>query len=172
MSDIQNLSNQEAVKKMQELGSGEVCLLCTFSEEQEENLQFRPMATQAIDDNGHFWFFSDRRSHKDEQIDEYNKVYLLYSNPGKQNYMCIEGSAFVSRDQAKVDELWNPIAKAWFKEGKDDPYISVIEVTPHKAYYWDTKHGKMISFLKVLASVVSRKTMDDSVEGELQVKPE
>lgn len=168
MGDIQNLSDQEAVKKMQDLGKDEVCLFCTFGE--EEDLEFRPMSTQAIDDNGHFWFFSDRRSHKDEQIDEYNKVYLLYSNPGKQNYMCIEGSAIVSRDQAKVDELWNPAAKAWFKDGKDDPYISVIEVTPHKAHYWDTKHGKMISFLKILASAVSGKTMDDGVEGELHVK--
>lgn len=172
MSDIQNLSNKEAVKKMQELGNEEICLFCTFGEGDDEELQFRPMATQAIDDNGHFWFFSDRRSHKDEQIDEYNKVYLLYSNPGKQNYMCIEGSAVASRDQAKIDELWSPIAKAWFKGGKDDPFISVIEVTPHSAYYWDTKHGKMVAFLKILASMVARKTMDDSVEGKLQVKPE
>lgn len=170
MTDIQNLSDQEAVKKMQELGNGEVCLFCTFNEGTEENLQFRPMATQKIDDDGHCWFFSDRRSAKDEQIDEYNKVYLLYSNPGKENYMCIEGSAVVSRDQAKVEELWTPIAKAWFKGGKEDPYISVIEVTPLKAHYWDTKHGKMISFLKILASAVSRKSSDDSVEGELRVQ--
>ncbi len=172
MSDIQNLTDQEAIKKMQELGNGEVCLFCTFGEGEEENLQFRPMATQSIDDNGHLWFFSDRRSNKDEQIDEYNKVYLLYSNPGKQNYMCIEGSATASLDKAKVEELWNPIAKAWFKDGKDDPYISVIEVIPHRAHYWDTKHGKMVSFLKILASVVSSKTMDDGVEGELKVKPQ
>lgn len=169
MSDIQNLSDQEAVKKMQELGNGEICLLCTFGEGEDEELRFRPMATQAIDDNGHFWFFSDRRSHKDEQIDEYNKVYLLYSNPGKQNYMCIEGSARTFRDQAKVEELWNPMVAAWFKDGKEDPYISVIEVTPHKAHYWDTKHGKMVSFLKALAAAVTRKTTDDNVEGELQV---
>ena len=172
MSDIQNLTDKEAVKKMQELGNEEICLFCTFGEGEEENLQFRPMVTQAIDDNGHLWFFSDRRSHKDEQIDEYNKVYLLYSNPGKQNYMCIEGSAVVSRDQAKVEELWNPTAQTWFKDGKDDPYISVIEVTPLKAHYWDTKYGKMVTFLKVLASVVTRKTTDGNVEGELKVKPE
>lgn len=172
MGDIQNLSDKEAIKKMQELGNGETCLFCTFGEGEDEDLQFRPMSTLAIDDNGHCWFFSDRRSAKDEQIDEYNKVYLLYSNPGKQNYMAIEGSAIASRNQAKIDELWNPIAKAWFKDGKDDPYISVIEVTPHKAHYWDTKHGKMISFLKILASAVTRKTMDDGVEGELRLKPE
>lgn len=167
MGDIQNLSNEEAIKKMQELAGNEVCLMCTFGEKEE--MTFRPMSTLKVDDNGHFWFFSDRRSHKDEQIDEYNKVYLLYSVPGKQNYMSIQGSAVLSNDKARVDELWNPIAKAWFKDGKDDPYISVIEVTPHKAHYWDTKHGKMVSFLKILASVVSGKTMDDGVEGELHI---
>jgi general stress protein 26 len=167
MGDIQNLSNEDAIRKMQELAGNEVCLMCTFGEDEE--MTFRPMSTLKVDDHGHFWFFSDRRSHKDEQIDEYNKVYLLYSVPGKQNYMSVQGSAILSNDKAKVDELWNPIAKAWFKDGKDDPYISVIEVTPHKAHYWDTKHGKMVSFLKILASVVSGKTSDDGVEGELHI---
>jgi general stress protein 26 len=168
MGEIQNLSDQEAVKKMQELAKDETCLFSTIDE--TGGLDFRPMSTAAIGDDGHLWFFSDRRSHKDEQIDEHNKVYLLYSNSGKQNYMSVEGYATISRDQAIIDELWNPLVKAWFKEGKDDPNLTLIEVTPEKAHYWDTKHGKMISFLKIVASAVSGKTMDDGVEGELQVK--
>ena len=59
------------------------------------------------------------------------------------------------------------ICKGWFQEGKDDPNISVIEIIPDEAYYWDTVHGKMISLLKIAASVVSGKTMDDGIEGNI-----
>ncbi|MEO7834943.1 MAG: pyridoxamine 5'-phosphate oxidase family protein, partial [Ginsengibacter sp.] len=52
---------------------------------------------------------------------------------------------------------------------KKDPNISVIKVIPENAYYWDTAHGKMISLLKIAASVVSGKTMDDGVEGKLEI---
>jgi general stress protein 26 len=168
MGDIQNFNDKEAVKKLQELAKDETCLFCTFGE--DESLTFRPMSTLKVDDKGHFWFFSNKESNKDHHIDEYNKVYLLYSIPGKQHYLSVEGKAYLSDNQAKINELWNPIAKAWFKEGKEDPAIDIIEVKPTKAHYWDTKHGKMVSLLKILTSVVSGKTMDDGVEGELKAR--
>ena len=46
---------------------------------------------------------------------------------------------------------------------------SFIKVTPSEGYYWDTKHGTAVAFLKMAASVITGKTMDDSVEGTLEV---
>jgi general stress protein 26 len=40
------------------------------------------------------------------------------------------------------------MAKTWFKEGKEDPNISLIKVIPEDAYYWDTKNNKMVSLIK------------------------
>ena len=53
--------------------------------------------------------------------------------------MSIFGTAEILFDKNKVEEMWTPIAKAWFTEGKDDPAISLIKVTPQEGYYWDTK---------------------------------
>ncbi len=66
-------------------------------------------------------------------------------------------------------ELWTPMVKAWFTEGEDDPSITVIKVTPVDVYYWDTKNNKLVSLIKIAASVVTGKTMDDGVEGKLNV---
>ena len=38
-----------------------------------------------------------------------------------------------------------------------------------KIVYWDTKHNKMVQLLKIAASIVIGKTMDDSIEGELNI---
>jgi hypothetical protein len=43
----------------------------------------------------------------------------------------------------------------------------VIGIIPDEAYYRDTVHGKMVSLLKIAASVVSGKTMDDGIEGNI-----
>jgi general stress protein 26 len=59
--------------------------------------------------------------------------------------------------------------KTWFTEGKDDPRITVIQVTPTDGYYWDTKHGNFIAGIKILIGAATGKTLDDSVEGTVRV---
>ena len=41
--------------------------------------------------------------------------------------------------------------------------------TPTKCECWDTKHNKILQLLKIATSMVTGKTMDDSVEGELKL---
>ena len=76
----------------------------------------------------------------------------------------------MTRDREKIDELWSEIAKAWFPEGKDDPHLTVIKVTPEEGFYWDTKDGKLASMIKIAASAVTGKTMVEGVEGTISVR--
>ena len=57
------------------------------------------------------------------------------------------------------------MAKTWFKEGKDDPGISLIKVTPEDAYHWDTKNNKMVSLIKFAMGALGIAPKDD---GELK----
>ncbi|MEP6467521.1 MAG: pyridoxamine 5'-phosphate oxidase family protein, partial [Parafilimonas sp.] len=54
-------------------------------------------------------------------------------------------------------------------EGKDDPRITVIKVTPENGYYWDTKHGQAVALVKMVAGAIAGKTMDDSIEGNIKL---
>jgi len=62
--------------------------------------------------------------------------------------LSIFGRAQIVNDRSKIEELWTPMAKTWFKEGKEDANISLIKVIPEDAYYWDTKNNKMVSLIK------------------------
>jgi general stress protein 26 len=75
----------------------------------------------------------------------------------------------ITRDKNKIDELRDGIMRAWFTEGKDDPRVTVIKVTPTDDYYWDTKHGEAIAFAKTIIGAISCKTTDDSLEGKISV---
>jgi len=165
-AEIDNLTHEEAIDKMKELVKhNDICLFAT--QMADSSLHTRPMSTQLIDDDGNFWFLSADDSDKNAEIMNDNRVQLFYSDPGNAEFMTVTGEAFVSRDRNKIEEIWSSVAKAWFKEGKEDPRVTVLKVKPEEAYYWDTKSGKMISMLKILASIVSGKFPDDGIEGRI-----
>ncbi|HLP19724.1 MAG TPA: pyridoxamine 5'-phosphate oxidase family protein, partial [Chitinophagales bacterium] len=79
------------------------------------------------------------------------------------------GRAEIIVDAAKAEELWTPLAKAWFQGGPTDPELTLIKVSPEQAYYWDTKSNKMVSMMKILISTVTGNKNDDGVQGKLTV---
>jgi general stress protein 26 len=167
MGDIKALSERDAIKKMQSIAGHEVAMMCTSSGNQAMNT--RPMQTLKIDDDGCFWFMSKKGSTKNQEIVADSKVQLCYSVPGKSAYLSVHGTATISRDQKKIDELWSPLARAWFPEGKDDPNITVIKVSAICGHYWDIKHNKMVQVAAVAMGAITGKPLDDSIQGALRV---
>ncbi len=167
MGTKQDLQNQEAIKKIQELvEAANICLFAT--ELTQVPLSVRPMSTSKVDDDGHIWFFSRKDSDKNEHILEDDQVQLLYSNNSSSEYLSLYGHAEIVRDRNKIEELWTPMAKAWFTEGKDDPSITLLKVTPQEGHYWDTKNGKVISLIKIAVSALTGKPSDIGVEGKVE----
>ncbi len=165
---IENLAQNQAIDKIKEIvKAADIGMFTTALT--NFPLNSRPMATQDADDEGNLWFFSEKGSTKNEEIESDNRVQIFYANKSSSEYLSVYGTAEISTNREKIKELWTPIVKAWFPEGDDDPSITIIKVTPVDAYYWDTKNNKLVSLIKIAASVVSGKTMDDGVEGKLTV---
>jgi general stress protein 26 len=165
---IRNLEDREAIQKLKTLVKhNNICMFITFLT--EIPMQARPMSAQEVDNEGNLWFLSSKSSNKNFEIGEDARVQFFFANTGNSEYLSIYGHAEVLRDREKIEQIWSPIVKAWFQEGKDDPDLSVIKVTPEDINYWDTKNSKMVSLFKIMTSVVSGKTMDDGVEGKLRI---
>ncbi|GAB2558471.1 pyridoxamine 5'-phosphate oxidase family protein [Spirosoma aerophilum] len=165
----EDLIGSEAGKKIKELvDKSSTCFFCTKIKTGEP-LQTRPMSVQKVDEKGNFWFLSASDSHKNATIQSDNKVQLLFQGSDYSDFLSIYGEATISTDKALIKELWEPILKAWFTEGVDDPRITVIKVNTQEAYYWDNKHGDAVAFVKTIAGAIMGKTLDDSIEGTLTV---
>jgi general stress protein 26 len=168
MGDTQNLSNTEAIEKMQDIAKdADICLFATNLTTLP--ISARPMSTQKVDDEGNLWFLSSKTSSQNEDIQADSRVQLFYSQKSSSEYLSVYGEATVMQDREIAQELWSPMAKAWFTEGVDDPDLTVIKVSPLEAYYWDTKSNKTVSLLKIIASVVTGKSSDDGVKGKITV---
>ena len=169
MGDVKNLRAADAVEKIREIAKdANICMFVT--DLSNLPLTGRPMATQEVDEEGNIWFMSNRNSDKNKEIDNDDKVQLFYSHTSNYEYLSIFGRAEIVNDRLKIEELWTPMAKTWFKEGKDDPNISLIKVIPEDAYYWDTKNNKMVSLVKFAMGAIGITPKDDGgIEGKLKV---
>lgn len=167
--NVKDLEGKKALEKVKELAEGaETCFFCT-SIKTGLPVSVRPMALQQVDDEGNVWFMSAKDSQKNEEIAKDPFVHLMFAKNKHAGFLNLYGVAEISFDQAKIDELWTPSTKVWFTEGKEDPRISLIKVTPTQGHYWDTKNGAVIALAKMAFSLVSGKTFDDGVEGAIDL---
>jgi general stress protein 26 len=167
--NIKPLEGAAAIEKIKELTKkADTCFFVT-NIKTGLPVSARPMSTQKVDDEGNLWFLSVKDSEHNKEIAQDPFVHLFYQASAHSGFVNIYGTAEISFDKAKIDELWDPIVKVWFTEGKDDPRISVIKVEPLQGYYWDNKHGNIVAFAKMALSLATGKTLDDSVEGKLSL---
>ena len=143
----------EAILKLQTLIEGiDFCMLTTMD---GGYLRSRPMSTQEFEFDGDLWFFSSSNTHKVEEIAKDDRVNVAYSKPADNTYVSLSGRAVVINDPAKIKELWNPILKAWFPEGLEDPNLCLLKVSVEQAEYWDAPSSKIVQlygFVKALAT--------------------
>jgi general stress protein 26 len=165
---VHDLDHSESVERMKEfVKHNKICMFTTHLT--DVPLQSRPMSVQEVDDEGNFWFLSGASSNKNWEVEEDSRVQLIFANQKDYEFLSVYGHATIYADRQKIHDIWTPVAKAWFQQGENDPEATVIKVTPEDAYYWDTKNNKAVSLLKIMASVVTGKTMDDGEEGRMKL---
>lgn len=164
-SPTENLSGATAVSKIKEIA--EAAKTCFFSTNIGNDTQSRPMALQAVDDNGNLWFLSDINSSKNIEIKADDYVELYFMNNSNYEYIFIKGNATEIRDKALIEKYWTNFANAWF-DGKDDPNVSLIRVIPSDGYYYETKENKLVAMSKMIFAAVTGQSIEDGgVEGKL-----
>ncbi len=169
MENTKNLKADEGVEKLKELVTAiEICLFSTHISK-NNGATCRPMSAQEVDDEGNIWFFSGKDSNKNREIKEDNLVQLFFSHPNKNSYLIVNGVAEISTDPQKMEDLWSFATKIWFKEGKEDPNLTLLKVSPQSAYYWDMDGSKMIHFFKFLASMATGSNLLTGVQGSIKV---
>jgi general stress protein 26 len=147
-------TREENLQKLQSLIEDiDFAMLTTV--DQDGSLRARPMSTQKAEFNGELWFFTKIDSPKVEEIEKDQHVCAAYASPEKQHYVSMSGRANVTRDRAKMEELWSPELKAWFPEGLDDPQISLLHVKVEKAEYWDSPNSTIVHLIGLAKAAVT-----------------
>ncbi len=158
-------TRQEAINKLKDLIEGiDFAMLTTVSGKQ---LRSRPMSTQQFQENGEIWFFTSDETHKVEEIQQDNRVNVAYSKPSDNAYVSVSGTATLVKDRAKIEELWNPILKAWFPKGLEDPHLALLKISVEDAEYWDSPNSTVVQLVGFVKALVSGEQADGGEHGKV-----
>lgn len=130
------------IQKLNELIAGiEIAMLTTQSSNNQ--MESRPMVTQAATDDGCLWFFSAQDSSKVDDVHNNNEVNVAYADPINMRFVSVSGTCELVRSHTIARELWRPSYNRWFPRGVDDPELILLKVTVNAAEYWDAHANRM-----------------------------
>lgn len=99
------------------------------------NLRSRPMSIGDVTGDGRIRFISRDDSAKLDELDEHPGVNVAAQQ--EQRFLSLTGRARISESPELIDRAWQSQQAMWFRDGKSDPHVVVIEVVPTFAEYWD-----------------------------------
>jgi len=147
---------QESIKKVGELIKDiKIAMLATV--ESDGCIHSRPMMTQKSEFEGTLWFFTGADSAKVNEVQRDQHVNLSYADPKNEVYVSVSGTSRISRDKAKMEELWSPLHRAWFPQGLEDPNIALLKVEVDRAEYWDSPSSKVVQLIGLAKALATGK---------------
>jgi general stress protein 26 len=161
------MEHDESVEKVRELiGDIKVAMLITTDD--SGKMHSRPMYTQETEFDGDIWFATSKSSSLVAELRRNAAVSVNYANPESQRFVVVAGEGVVVHDQAKIDELWNPALKMWFKGGPTDPDLTLVKIESHRADFWDSPAAP-VRWFQFLAGVATGKRPSGDQRGAVEL---
>lgn len=110
-----------------------------------------PMGTQDFDEPATTWFLTERSSDKVRAIEADPRVNVSFSSDA--GWVSLSGTARVSDDRRKLEQLWDASAGAFMSGGPEDPDNVLLEIDGATAEYWESP-GKVKAMLQLAKGLV------------------
>lgn len=142
--------NREDLRTIAEIIENiQVCMLTTV--DRSGNLCSRPMAAEQLDEDGNLWFFTLSTSHLLDDVRHTPTVSVTFASPAQNSYIAATAVAYEAFDRSKMEELWDPSLRVWFREGLDTQDITLLKLDLQEVEFWDgpgMQVSKIVNFMK------------------------
>ena len=139
------------------------------TETSDGSLRSRPMSAKTTETDDCIWFLTNKESAKILEIKQHSKVNVSFAKPGSFTFISISGTASVTDDQNKIDEVWTADAGIWFPGGKDDPDLTLVKVDPTDAEYWCSKSNMFVSLYKIAMAKLEGEKPDLGINQKVEL---
>lgn len=120
----------------------------------------RPMTINEVD-GGRVWFLTSRSSAWVAALTDGTTVGIHVNDGDDGLWASLVGSVSRVDDRQRLDELWTPIAHAWF-DGSDDPDLTSLVVDVADGEWWDSSSSRVARLVRIGAAMVG----DDVETGD------
>jgi general stress protein 26 len=120
----------------------------------------QPMATFVDRDDNALWFFTKTTSDLVRDTGAGHQAMLCVMAKDMEFQACIGGELTPDKDRAKIEKFWNANVSAWYPDGKDDPELTLLRLTPKDAQVWIMRGGPLNYGFQVIKANATHTTPD------------
>jgi general stress protein 26 len=99
--------------------------------------RMRPMTHFFDEEEAVIRFLTSRKTELAAEVGQGSVAHYCVVDDRDGYYAWLSGTVSPSEDAGMVDELWNPVAGAWF-DGRDDPDILLLSMPLREAEVWSS----------------------------------
>lgn len=98
----------------------------------------QPMTPYEDRDAGVIWFLTSRDTDLARAVGIGATGHFSFIGRNDDYYASMRGPLEQVEDEAKIDEIWNAVAAAWFPRGREDHEVTLLRFTLDDASVWST----------------------------------
>ena len=153
----------------------EIAIAMMTTRRPDGHLESRAMANQKRAGGADLWFVTAEGTDKLRDIAHDPHVNLAYYKPGSYEWVSVSGIARVSRDRARIAELYEPHWRAWFGQEGDprhgtaeDPRIVLIGIDVHAAVFLEVDKPKPVILFELAKGWLTGQRVEPGETHELR----
>ena len=101
----------------------------------DHSQHMQPMSPQTAREEKAIWFYTNTGSDIAKASVNGGKVHMCLVGDDDY-YACLDGDLQVVHSPEHIERFWSSIVEAWYPEGKSDPNITMLRMTPRTAEVW------------------------------------
>lgn len=125
---------------------------------EDGSLHSCPMSTankEGMDEHQNLYFLLSKQSDLAHCVAHAPAINIAYADHDKDSYVSVSASASLSEDAVLKEQLFNPMAKAWFPGGVDDPNLTILVARVSHAEFWDVKQSRLVQLFEIAKAAVT-----------------
>jgi general stress protein 26 len=127
-------------------------------------LEARPLTVLDTDASGATWFLVSRSADWVRGLEDGTRALLTGSDDSDGSWFSVSGTASLIEDRARLEELWNPVAGAWF-DGPDDPDLIALRMQADELSWWDSPSSGLVRLFTIAKGALGGDTDDVGDHG-------
>ncbi|MDB5445984.1 MAG: ral stress protein [Phenylobacterium sp.] len=96
----------------------------------------QPMTAHFEGEHGPLWFYARKESRIALACAAGHPAVFHYIGRGHDLYACVHGEVAATRDRDAIDRFWSEEVGRWYRNGPDDPSLSLLRFAPLSAQIW------------------------------------
>ncbi len=96
----------------------------------------QPMAPYVEKESNSVWFYTKSDSTLVETVHAGSRAHFCVISKDHDYHACLSGAIDEVKSRDHIEKFWSPMVAAWYEGGKDDPFLTMLQLKVDDAAIW------------------------------------